>query len=267
LFLGEWHAQSGSPQVRFARSLRLPVLAERILADFSPQQRQLNFQDRMPNEQFETVRMITLRIQQSCHNPGSVVLFSSLDPSYSAAPLMAAVAECLAEREERVLLVDAVSPDHALLPMGKLLTYSNDAQRTAKAAGSGGQQIDEQIKAGHHYPGLSEYLSEDCEAVGELIRPTGCPGVDLIASGRSGFAREAMASSCLTELLNTCRRNYTMVLVLGPAADRVADLQMLTARADGIVLAATKSAGKDPRARAAVQDLLELGAPVIGLVA
>src|SRR5205807_4064562 len=96
-------------------------------------------------------------------------------------------------------------------------------------------------------PGLSEYLAEECEDVGDLIRPTGCPGVDLISSGRIGFAREAMASSCLTQLLTTCRKNYTMVLVHGPAVDSTADLQMLTARADGIVLTATKSVGKDAR--------------------
>ena len=180
---------------------------------------------------------------------------------------MATVAECLAEREERVLLVDAVSPDRAVLPVLNLLTYNpeTDAQEKPKkhlAVGANGHHT-----PNDQFPGLAEYLSEDCEAVGELIRPTGCPGVDLISSGRAGFAREAMASSCLTELLNVCRRNYTMVLVHGPAADRAADLQMLTARADGVVLATTKAAGNDPQVREMVQDLLDLGAPIIGLVA
>jgi Mrp family chromosome partitioning ATPase len=76
-----------------------------------------------------------------------------------------------------------------------------------------------------------------------------------------------MASSCLTQLLNTCRQNYTIILVHGPAINLAADLQMLTARADGIVLAATKESAKDPRARDFVEDLVELGAPLIGLVA
>jgi Mrp family chromosome partitioning ATPase len=58
-----------------------------------------------------------------------------------------------------------------------------------------------------------------------------------------------------------------MVLIHGPAADSVADLQMLTARSDGIVLAATKDCAKDPHVREVVQDLLDLGAPLIGLVA
>jgi Mrp family chromosome partitioning ATPase/cell division protein FtsL len=269
LFVAEWHAQSDSPQVQMARSLRVPVLAERILEHFSPQARKGKAAAGLIADQMETIRMLTLRIQQSCHRPGSVVLFSSLDPSFSAAPLMATVAECLADREERVLLVDAVCPQRALLPVLNVLTSNPTSPEAAKGKHADAAKQTLPIPEGHTDSalGLSEYLSEECEEVGELVRPTGCPGVDLIASGRRGFPREAMASSCLTELLNSCRKNYTMVLVHGPAVDLAADLQMLTARADGIVLAATKNCAKDPYAREFVQDLLDLGAPLIGLVA
>ena len=268
LLVAEWHTQSGSPQMQFARSLRLPVLAEKILDDFSPVQRRANAEARFTAEKMETVRMLTLRIQQSCHNPGSVVLFSSLDSNYSVAPLMAGVAECLAEREERVLLVDAVSPDRALLPVTNLLPQGSSAPlASGKQSQSTTHALAANAAARGGGPGLSEFLHEECDDIGELIRPTGCPGVDLISSGRVGFAREALASSCLTQLLGKCRKNYTIVLVNGPAFNFTADLQMLTARADGIILAATKSVGKDPRARAVVEDLIELGAPIIGLVA
>jgi Mrp family chromosome partitioning ATPase/capsular polysaccharide biosynthesis protein len=267
LLVAEWRAQTGTPQVQFARSLRVPVLAERVLEDFSPQQRGRKVEERLTAEQTEALRMLTLRIQQSCHRSGSVVLFSSLDSRFSAAPLMATVAECLAEREERVLLVDAVSPNRALTPVVNVLPGSNGAP-----AGANGKPKQPNIPAVAHSEkdaksavGLSEYLAEECEDVSDLIRPTSCPGVDLIASGRNEFPREAMASSCLTELLNTCRRNYTMVLVHGPAVDCPADLQMLTARADGVVLAATQSIGSDNRARNFVQELLDLGAPIIGI--
>ncbi len=268
LLVAEWRIQTGSPQVQFARALRVPVLAERILDDFSPQQRRANAKARVAIDQTETVRMLTLRIQQSCHRPGSVVLFTSLDCNFSAAPLMATVAECLADREERVLLVDAVCPNRTLLPVLDVLSREN-ALKTMN--GNHGQPAkNTPVAQGSPQPiaaGLSEYLAEECEDVSDLIRPTGYPGVDLIPSGRIGFAREAMASTCLTQLLTTCRKNYTMVLVHGPAVDCTADLQMLTARVDGIVLAATKSVGKDAKVRASVQELLDLGAPIIGLVA
>jgi Mrp family chromosome partitioning ATPase len=275
LFVAEWHAQTGTPQVQMARSLRVPVLAERILEHFSPHARHKEVAAGLSADDTETLRMLTLRIQQSCHRPGSVILFSSLDPKFSAAPLMATVAECLAEREERVLLIDAVCPQRSLLSVLNVLSPSaipalpapKKSKRSKAALPPTPTPTPVAASAATATSGLSEYLSEECEDLGELVQATGCPGVDLIASGRRGFSREAMASSCLTQLLNTCRKNYTMVLVHGPAVDCAADLQMLTARADGIVLAATKESGKDPRARAFVEDLLELGAPLIGLVA
>jgi Mrp family chromosome partitioning ATPase len=271
LFVSEWHAQSDSPQVQLARSLRVPVLAERILEHFLPEQRKSKQVGSLGARQTEIVRMLTLRIQQTCHRPGSVVLFSSLDSSFSTVSLMATVAECLAEREERVLIIDAVCPRRALIPVLNVLSSDElpALPKKAKKDRSAPPPVpfsESQLTNGSSF-GLSEYFSEECESVHDLVQPTGCPGVDLIASGRSGFSREAMASSCLTELLNTCRKNYTMVLIHGPAADSVADLQMLTARCDGIVLAATKDSAKDPHVREVVQDLLDLGAPLIGLVA
>lgn len=270
LFVSEWHAQSGTPQMQMAQSLRVPVLAERILEHFSPHERNKSVAA-LPEDKSEMLRMLTLRIQQSCHRPGSVVLFSSLDPNYSAAPLMATVAECLAEREERVLLIDAVCPHRSLIPVlnvsasGPALPAPTTNGKKQKKAAPLPLPVPD--TAADTSFGLSEYLSAECEEVRELIRPTGCPGVDLITSGRGRFSREAMASSCLTELFNTCRKNYTMVLVHGPSIACAADLQMLTARADGIVLTATKQSGKNPLARDFVQDLLDLGAPLIGLVA
>jgi Mrp family chromosome partitioning ATPase len=270
LFVSEWHAQSDSPQVQLARSLRVPVLAERILEHFSPNQRKKK-PAAITADQTEIVRMLTLRIQQTCHRPGSVVLFSSLDAGFSTVSLMASVAECLAEREERVLIIDAVCPRRALIPVLNVL--SSDKLPSLPPKAKKGQAASPPVAApdleptnGESY-GLSEYFSEECEDISDLVQPSGCPGIDLIASGRSGFSREAMASSCLTELLNTCRKNYTMVLIHGPAIDRSADLQMLTARSDGLVLIATKDCAKDPHVREVVQELLDLGAPLIGLVA
>ncbi len=269
LFVAEWFSQNDSPQVQLARSLRVPILAERILEHFSPAARKANV-NILEADQSETVRMLTLRIQQSCHRPGSVVLFSSLDANVSTVPLMASIADCLAEREERVLIIDAVCPRRALVPVLNVLSSSElpalpktvknehpapSEKTTDSIAGSGGSF------------GLSDYFADECDDISDLVQPTARPGVDLIASGRNGFSREAMASSCLTELLNTCRKNYTMVLIHGPAVDSAADLQMLTARADGVVLTTTKQSSKDPHVREVVQDLLDLGAPLIGMVA
>ncbi|MEM8946051.1 MAG: hypothetical protein AAGD11_12815 [Planctomycetota bacterium] len=255
----EWYRQQTPPQVAFANSLHLPVLADRILQDFAPRRRSRIVPAKLTEEQSEVVRMLALRIQQSSHSDGSVMLFSSIDPKYSPAPLMASVAECLAQREEKVLIVDAICPDKSRLPITNVVPmpeHGTDAE----------PQSEVRTDYADH-PGLSEYFSSGCDSVSDLIRPTGCPGVDLIGSGHAAFPREALASSSLTELVEQCRENYTMILVNSPAATNSADLQMLTARADGIVLMATKEVRNNPHARAAVSDLIELGAPIIGVVA
>jgi len=260
----EWYRQQTSPQVAFANSLHLPVLAERILQDFAPRYRHRAAGNRMGSanlseDQLEVVRMLALRIQQSSHSDGSVVLFSSIDPHYSPAPLMASIAECLAQREEKVLIVDAISPSKTGLPITNVMP-----RPAAEAAASGKEKVKASVT---DHPGLSEYLTSGGHTGSDLARPTGCPGVDLISSGHAAFPREALASSCLTELVERCRENYTMILVNSPSATASADLQMLTARADGVVLMATKNIRKNPRARAAVADLIDLGAPIIGVVA
>ena len=263
----EWYRQQASPQIAFANSLRLPVLSDRILQDFSPQQRRRLAPIKLTEQQLEVVRMLALRIQQSSHSDGSVVLFSSIDSHYSPAPLMASVAECLAQREEKVLIIDAICPGKSTVPITNVIPMPEHSATTAgedDGANAGEAKLS---GASADQPGLSEYLSSGCDTVSDLVLNTCCPGVDLISSGHSPFPREALASSTLTELVEQCREKYTMILINSPDATATADLQMLTARADGVVLMATKEVRKNPRARAAVVDLIELGAPIIGVVA
>ena len=259
VFASEWYRQQTSPQVAFANSLQLPVLAERILQDFAPHRRNRLVPANLSEEQMEVVRMLALRIQQSAHTDGAVMLFSSIDPHYSPAPLMASVAECLAQREEKVLIIDAVCPAKSALPITNVVPMPSATAGNAPTADVSKDYSD--------HPGLSDYLSSGCDSVIDLVRPTNCPGVDLICSGDVAFPREALASSSLTELVEQCREKYTMILVNSPSATASADLQMLTARADGIVLMVTKNVRNNPQARAGVTDLIDLGAPIIGVVA
>ncbi|QDU89331.1 cryptic autophosphorylating protein tyrosine kinase Etk [Pirellulimonas nuda] len=271
----EWLARRQSPVVQFASRWGLPVIAERLLANY-----QIGKND-APDWRFDqAVRMATLRIQQSANRSGFVVLFSNLGQTAPPARLMTAIAECLAHREERVLVVDAMCPSlgrrpaarpsHAphqrLLPLtnpnGQRLTAAPSSQ---SSDGSTDEQAANDTALATRY-GLSEFLSRECEDVADLIQPTGCPGVDQISAGDMEFPREAMASSCFSELFEHCRNTYSVILVAGPPVVARADFQMLAARADGILLAASGAAVKDPASRAAVQDLIELRAPMLGIV-
>src|SRR5690606_18854980 len=86
VLLSEWNRQRSAPEVRFVRSLRLPVLSERMLKDFSPAT-QLGVLSELTDEQREALRSLTLKIQQSSHKTGTVVLFSCIDRFGSAAPV------------------------------------------------------------------------------------------------------------------------------------------------------------------------------------
>jgi Mrp family chromosome partitioning ATPase len=258
----EWLLQRESPVARFASRWGLPVIAERLLSNYSPTSRK-------PSDWRvdDAIRMTTLRIQQSLGQSGGVVLVSGLGNTPTPVSLMSAIAECLAQREERVLLVDAIDPS------------TGSSSLSAPAASAPGPALPrllprekQPLHNGKNTQlqkvfGLSEYLSRECEGVTDLIQPTACPGVDLISSGANRFPNEAMASSCITELFEHCRSTYTMILVAGPPVADRADFQMLAARADAILLAADRASISDPINRAVVQDLIELRAPVIGIVA
>ena len=115
--------------------------------------------------------------------------------------------------------------------------------------------------------GLSDIFSNNAPITADLIQHTENPCVDLIGSGEGVFPVEAMASARLTELLKSCQSSYSMIFIAGPPIASRADLQMLAARADAIVLTADKRSVKDPASPAAIRDLIELQAPVIGVMA
>jgi len=254
VFLAEWLRQRDSPVQRVANQFGLPLIADRLIKDYAPSDRV----NKLDWRSDESLRMLTLRIQQSSQGPASVILFSGLRLSTLTLPLLSAVAECLAEREERVLLIDAIDPSLTLLSQinSRLKLLPGEMEKR--------DAIDASVDAS--VPGLTEFLSRECEGVMDLIRPTKCPGVDWIWSGNSPFPAEALASSCVTELLDHCRKTYTMLLVAGPPVSAQADLQMLAARADGVVLTTDKKSAADPACLLAVQDLIDLGVPIIGVV-
>ena len=257
----EWFIRRESPVVRFASRWGLPVIAERLLSNYSPSSRK-------PADWRldDAIRMTTLRIQQSLGYTGGVVLVSGLGNTPTPVKLMSAIAECLAHREERVLLVDAIDPSTGRSSLSSpAASTKGHATAPVLSVDTKSPRNGESTKRQRVF-GLSEYLTRECEGMSDLIQPTACPGVDLISSGGGQFPSEAMASSCITDLFAHCRNTYTMILVAGPPAVARADFQMLAARADAILLAADRASIGDPVNRAVVQDLVDLRAPVIGII-
>jgi Mrp family chromosome partitioning ATPase len=185
---------------------------------------------------------------------GKVVLFSGLHHDESSLPLLWQIGACLAERGERVLIVDTTH--------STVLTQFMGNEKDASNGSPSETIIDATLK---RKTGLAEYLVGGHENWTELVMRTGAAGVDLIARGPDSFSGEAMASARLTRLLKNCRHEYTMTLIAAPSTKQLVDVEMLAARVDGLVLTVTDKSlhGNGDKA---IDELLELGAPILGFV-
>ncbi len=185
------------------------------------------------------LRLMALRIQQSLFQPtGRVVLFSGLDHEESPMTLIRSLAKCFSQREESVLMIQTVP---CQLEMSK------------HASGE---------KKGR--PGVAEFLAGEVQEVDSMILNTGIAGIDFLPGGCTVTASEAMASSRLTTLIDQFRERYSMIMLCGPSTLHPADLQMLAARADGIVFTVNKKSLTTVYGEEVISDLIELGAPILG---
>jgi hypothetical protein len=183
---------------------------------------------------------------------GKIVLFSGLDHDDSPLPLLRELGACLAERGERVLIVETTQAEIEKIAPTKHTVIPDGVHS--------GELIEVETQRG-----LSEYLAEGGRDLRGLLSPSGIRGVDLIYPGNSPFPREAMASASLTKLLRDCRIEYSLILVSAPSTKRSVDLQMLAARADGVVFTVTEKSMKADGADV-VDELRELEAPILGFV-
>ncbi len=189
------------------------------------------------------LRLMALRIQQSLFRPkGRVVLFSGLDHDESPMGLIRSLANCFSQREESVLMIQTL-PCQLAINAAKA-----DANKSLKPAN----------------PGVAEFLAGEYDDATELVKGTGVVGVDFLPGGCTVTASEAMASSRLTTLIDQFREKYSMILLCGPSTLHPADLQMLAARADGIVFTVNKRSLKTVYGAEVISDLIELGAPILG---
>jgi hypothetical protein len=192
----------------------------------------------------QDLRLMALRIQQSLSRPsGRVVMFSGLDHGESPLALIRSLSYCLAQREESVLMIQ-IPPT---LEAAEGWRFGNEGS----------------FKAGR--PGVAEYLASGSEDVTSCVISAGVAGIDFLPGGCSAVASEAMASSRLTSLIEQLRAKYSMIILCGPSTLYPADLQMLAARADGIVFTVNQDSVNSVYGNEVIGDLLELGAPIMGL--
>ncbi|TWT97613.1 cryptic autophosphorylating protein tyrosine kinase Etk [Botrimarina colliarenosi] len=255
IVFAEWLNQCPTADEQFAQSVGLPLVSEHLVTGSQRIRNSHTGLNDLRPATIEELRHFTLRIQQCCRrtNRGATIVFSSLDPRVSAMPLMGGIAECLAEREERVLLINTVPSEWAASWRAPIDADEKPSGKTRLAKAS-------------EMNGLGEYLAAECQELSELIQPTGIRGIDAILCGSRALPREAMASSTLMRLIEECCDRYSMVLVNGPGIGSATDLQLLASQADALVLTTSKRVRKGGAVWEAVADLRDTQAPIIGLV-
>lgn len=276
----EFFSSRGTPADAAARRFGLPVLARMSHSNVLPQSHGLAISGK------EELRLLALRIQQFIPNAGSVILFSPLDPLDSPVNVICQLAECFADREERVLIIDmsrtAAVHDHLLTRYMSVVehvehngahraelngTPANGAAVNGAAGskhGSGAAGVIERRAAAAQ--GVSDFLRDETLDFTSLVSSPASERVHFIPAGEREFPRECFGTRRMTDFIEQCRRRYSMVLVSTPPASESADLQMLAARADGILFTASHDKRRARHNYHALQELLELDAPVLGVV-
>ncbi|MBL8820088.1 MAG: hypothetical protein JNL58_28955 [Planctomyces sp.] len=189
------------------------------------------------------LRLMALRIQQSLFDPKArVVLFCGLDHEESPMSLIRNLSKCFVQREESVLMIQT---QPCQVEIARRLSDKTNAQKVGR-------------------PGVSEFLAGEIDDASKLIVNSGIAGIDFLPGGCTMIASEAMASSRLTRLIDQFRDRYSMILMCGPSTLHPADLQMLAARADGIVFTVNKKSLNSVYGEEVINDLIELGAPILG---
>ena len=114
--------------------------------------------------------------------------------------------------------------------------------------------------------GVSDFLCHEELEMGDLILHTKFPRVDCIHGGVCAPPREGLASRRMSELLDQSRGRYSMILVAGPSTKSQTDVQLLAARADGMLFTVSPNTPISSRGHEVIQDLIDLDAPVMGLI-
>ena len=192
----------------------------------------------------QELRLMALRIQQSLFlRHGRVVLVSGLDHHQSPMDLIRSLAICFSQREESVLIIET-------LPCQPETNWVSNSH--------------EKHNPGLGRLGVAEFLAGDDEDARNFVVSTGLPGIEFLPGGSRATTTEAMASKRLTSLIDQCRESYSIILLCGPSTLQPADVQMLAARADGILFTVNRQSMQNVYGEKMIGDFIELGFPILG---
>jgi Mrp family chromosome partitioning ATPase len=203
------------------------------------------------------VRGLALRLRQFVPDKGGTILFSPIVDSPVVDDLVASVSRFLGMRDERVLIVDTRLADPG--PAALVRHVERPVEIMAADGGS----------APRRAPGLAglvQFLVFEGHDVKDFIHSTGLGSVDLLPAGGPYPLTDVLASEPMKEMLNRLRKEYSVILMVGPAATHTTDTEILAAYVHGMVVVLNGQDSGEVPLPAFFQSLREANAPLLGSV-
>jgi hypothetical protein len=207
-------------------------------------------------------RGLSLRLRQYVPDSGGIILFSSLNERNGVEELLASLIGYFAIRDEKVLLLDARIANTEADTIQRYVGRAA-ARRPVEVAPAADSLT---ITPGWRR-GLVQYLVFEGQNPWDLAMPTRTPAVDYLPAGGPYPITDALASEAMRDLLTTCRKKYSLILLLGPAVAKSIDTEILASYVNGLVLVLNEPLSAcTPETRTFFQSLKEADVPLLGTV-
>lgn len=212
----------------------------------------------------EDVRSLALRLRQFIPDKGAVFLFSSLNESLEVDAVLRDLSRYLAMRDEKVLIIDARIANKQEYGLPTWI------ERTAPVVVADGAIMEALPESGEEDTGLTglvQFLVFEGQDPMGFIWPSRVPAVDYMPPGGPHAVSDMLASQPMQDLLDAMKKKYTVILLVGPAAARTVDTEMLASYAHGIAVILNEPLNAfTPATAEFFQSLREANAPLLGTI-
>jgi uncharacterized protein involved in exopolysaccharide biosynthesis len=172
-------------------------------------------------------RGLALRLRQYVSSAGGTVLVSSINDGSELDDLLANVGRFLAVRDERVLIIDS------RISRAEPAALVRQVERPVEVISG---EAPAPTNAGPGLSGLVQYLVFEGHNLKDFIHPTGLGAVDFLPAGGPYPLTDVLASEPMKELIDRMRKQYSVVLIAGPALTQTTDTEILAAYVQGMIV-------------------------------
>ncbi len=202
------------------------------------------FPDKAHFPLIEPFRIIVRRLRHLVPKKGARLMIVSVNPGEGKTMIATNLAAALGRQDERVLLLDAQA-------------RAQESERNFRYL------ITEKEKP---IIGLGEYLSFQAESVKDIIWPTTLPGVECIPHVEEAVIPDVLASNRMQEMLEALSKDFSIIIMDAPAADKYVDAELVASMSDAILIVVQSRTCPNSGLKRAIERLQETDVPIIGFI-